>query len=232
MASWLDCCGPCSPMFCSRCVGVEVWGCEGVVGWEASVGCACLSILFLFPLLFLFHFRSLSPACDWSVCSEFGECVCTIPSRRMEAWEEDWIWSDLHPRLGYLPSSAPDQHGQWVCVCGGVGGYVCAKVVVLSSYLPLLLSFLFLLHLSPYPRHWRCQPAWNGVLSCSECSQLCRGRPSLPQTLQWTAAVRNVFLTGSAVPLLPPLRLHSANGMWCNSVRRSEHIWSYLPTVQ
>ena len=67
------------------------------------------------------------------------------------------------------------------CVCVGV--WVCQKVVVLSSYLPLLLSFP-LLYLSPSPRHWRCQPPWNGVLSGSECSQLCRGRPSLPQTLQ------------------------------------------------
>ena len=78
------------------------------------------------------------------------------------------------------------------CMCVGVWVWVCVyeyepKGSNLSSYLPLLLSFisfLFVLHLLPYLRYWRCQPAWNGVLSGSECSQLCRGRPSLPQTLQ------------------------------------------------
>ena len=78
------------------------------VCWFTSILISSSSFSFSFSSTFC----SFSPACDWSVCSEFGECVCMMPAGRMEAWEEDWIWSDLHPRLRYLPPPAPDQHGQ------------------------------------------------------------------------------------------------------------------------
>ena len=46
------------------------------------------SLLFLSLSSFSSTVHSFSPTCDWSVCSEFGECVCTMPAGRMEAFRK------------------------------------------------------------------------------------------------------------------------------------------------
>ena len=146
-----------------------------MMGWEASLGCGCLSVLPWFCSLsfpsFLFLFLLHFPPCLQLVIGRFAVSLASVfvrycqgewrPGKKTGFGVTFTHVSDTYHLLHQI-NMASECVCVWVWMCEHKG----------STYLPLL-SFLPLLYLSPYPRHWRCQPPWNGVLSGSECSQLC-----------------------------------------------------------